>query len=161
MFIINIVNWIIDVIHLNIETRLTLIDNPELDLITKYNNALRVTSHWTLIQTVLASYLVSVRNMIPQASAVTSVGTWRRASAIANIHILVLVHVKFNVGDAIIIWRVHVFWSGRRERLVMLIPCAILLGNFGKYSCAQRLQSSYECGLHAHTQPHSPWQLRR
>lgn len=115
MFTINVINWVIDFVHLNIVARLTLIDNPGFDLATKYSNAVKVASHWTLIQTTLASYLVS---------RFPSLNYFRRGKGVQ--------HVQFCVGDAIIIWRVGVFWPGRRERLVMILPCAILLGNFGK-----------------------------
>lgn len=64
MFVINIVNWVIDFVYLNVVARLTLIDNANLDidLATKYSDALQVASHWTLVQTTLASYLVSQSN---------------------------------------------------------------------------------------------------
>ena len=58
MFTVTFINWIIDIVNLNIEARLTLIDNPDVDLGTKYDDALQIVFHWTSIQTMLCSYLV-------------------------------------------------------------------------------------------------------
>lgn len=42
------------------------------------------------------------------------------------------------VGDGVIIWRVYAFWSNGRERLILFVPIAFLLGSFSEllpYSC--------------------------
>lgn len=58
MFIIAFINWIIDIVNLNIEARYTLIDDPDNDLDTKFTNAEQVVWHWTSIQAMLYSYMV-------------------------------------------------------------------------------------------------------
>jgi hypothetical protein len=47
--------------------------------------------------------------------------------------IFFLLVVQTIIGDSIIIWRVYAFWSNGRERLVVFVPCAFLLGSFGGF----------------------------
>ena len=42
-----------------------------------------------------------------------------------------LTDFQSNIGDGIIVWRVYAFWSIGREKLVLLIPIACLLGSIG------------------------------
>lgn len=58
MFTITFINWILDIVNLNIEARMTLIDDPETDIDTKYENALRIIFHNTAVQAMLYSYMV-------------------------------------------------------------------------------------------------------
>lgn len=49
-----------------------------------------------------------------------------------------------NIGDGVIIWRVYAFYSSRKERLVLLIPLAFLLGSI----CASSYLRIYTCKAH-------------
>ncbi|VDB86988.1 unnamed protein product [Peniophora sp. CBMAI 1063] len=55
-----------------------------------------------------------------------------------------------NLGDVVIIWRTYVFWSQPRERWVMLVPMALLLGSFTASClisfCVAKLDADPELG---------------
>ncbi|KZV63927.1 hypothetical protein PENSPDRAFT_757585 [Peniophora sp. CONT] len=55
-----------------------------------------------------------------------------------------------NLGDVVIIWRTYAFWSQPRERWVLLIPMALLLGSFTTSClisyCVAKLDADPELG---------------
>ncbi|KAI0656060.1 hypothetical protein C8Q70DRAFT_922311 [Cubamyces menziesii] len=58
------------------------------------------------------------------------------------------------LGDTIIIWRVYAFWSRGKERLVLIIPIAFLLGSISTSMmlsyCAARLGADIALGTYQH-----------
>jgi len=93
LFILALIEWIIDCVNTVGEARITLIDDPDGDLESKYNDALEFIFRRNAIQAMIYAYMTVI-------------------------------------GDAIIIWRVHAFWSMERLRLLVLLPASMLLGSF-------------------------------
>ncbi|KAH9895616.1 hypothetical protein C8Q73DRAFT_444097 [Cubamyces lactineus] len=58
------------------------------------------------------------------------------------------------LGDTIIIWRVYAFWSRGKEKLVLIIPIAFLLGSIATSMmlsyCAARLGADIALGTYQH-----------
>lgn len=67
------------------------------------------------VENALYAYMV---NSVPRCEFGTVTDRWSR--------------LQLNLGDIVIIWRAWAFWSNGKERWVMVVPCALLLGSLGR-----------------------------
>lgn len=108
--------WIIDLHMVIVEVQNTLLSASIGPLEDLYPLALSKVQAMAAVEDVLYAYMVSPPIYMIAESYPT------------NLSILQTI-----IGDSIIIWRVHAFWSrgSLRQRLVILLPIALLLGSIG------------------------------
>ncbi|KAI0713421.1 hypothetical protein C8Q76DRAFT_731352 [Earliella scabrosa] len=103
--------------------------------------------------------VVEIRMMLIRASTSTdSLGDVYSTTVFKVLSLTSLENVLYaymsNIGDGIIVWRVYAFWSIGREKLVLLIPIACLLGSIASSMvityCAARLGADSVLGTYQH-----------
>ncbi|GJF00164.1 hypothetical protein PsYK624_164430 [Phanerochaete sordida] len=112
----------------------------------------------------VALWIIDVRNLITEVrmtllSTPTDTLSDNYDAALSNMLRLVsvedIVYAYMTiVGDGVIIWRVYAFWSNGRERLVLFVPLAFLLGSFTTAFmityCGSRLGADIVIGTFQH-----------
>lgn len=114
MFIFALILWIIDLVNVVAETRITLVDHPELSMDTKYQTATEFIFRRSAAQLALFSYMV-----------------WASCADPRTRQSLIIVSQSI-MSDSLLIWGVYAFWVKGRERLVLLIPAATILASISK-----------------------------
>ncbi|KAG6832582.1 hypothetical protein H0H87_001238 [Tephrocybe sp. NHM501043] len=105
LFLLSLVLWGFDITDFVRLTRITLIRDPDLPMMDKYDKAQQKLFGLLAPLDLIYAYMYSV--------AVPS---------------------KAILGDGIVVWRVYVLWGQTNWKWIVILPFALLAGSFGAFS---------------------------